>query len=85
VGDKRPSIRTLPSGERCVHHPPSDEFPEGMLTLIRDCSPLRDRHEARLEEHRSRHADLKGEHHDRLRVKRGVQQAKGVPAEKRCV
>jgi len=26
VGDKRPSVRTLPSGERVVHHPGGDQY-----------------------------------------------------------
>lgn len=84
MGDKRPSVRTLPSGERVMHHPPDEQHPEGMLTLIRDCSPLRERHEDRLSEHHHRHRELKATHRTRLRVKNTVQQANGVPAEKRC-
>lgn len=84
MGDKRLSIRTLPSGEHVMHHPPDKQHPEGMQVLIRDCSPLRERHEARLQEHRRCHAELKAVHHDHIHIKNAVQKAKGVPAEKRC-
>lgn len=82
MGAKRPSMRTLPSGEHVWHHPPDDQHPEGMLTLVHDCSPLQERHDARLSEHRHRHQELKQCHHDRIRAKKAAQSAKGLPAEK---
>lgn len=36
MGNKRPSVRTLPTGERVVH------YPDGHQKLIQDHSPVRD-------------------------------------------
>lgn len=82
MGAKRPSIRTLPSGEKVMHHPPDKHHPEGMLVLIPDRSALRERHDARLSEHRHRHRELKDVHHRHIRIKKAAQRAGGVPAEK---
>ena len=82
MGAKRPSIRTLPSGERVWHHPPDDAHPEGMMVLIRDHSPLKRRHDARLHHHRARHEEIKAIHGQRLHAKIADQRAKGVPPEK---
>lgn len=82
MGDKRPSVRTLPSGEKVMHHPPCEEHPEGKLVLIRDCSPLRDKLDEMLGDHQERHDELKAIHGQRIAAKQAVQQAKGLPAEK---
>lgn len=82
MGDKRPSIRTLPSGERCHHHPADDQHPEGKLVLIKDCSALRDKLNDMYGEHKERHAELKAAHTERIEIKRAHQRRKGLPAEK---
>lgn len=82
MGEKRTSMRTLPSGERVMHEPPCDAHPDGKQTLIRDCSPLRDKLNDMHAEHRQRHGELKALHHERIAVKRAAQQAKGLPPEK---
>jgi hypothetical protein len=85
MGEHRVSIRTLPSGERVEHHPPTEQFPEGQMFLIRDHSPLRRKLDGMLAHHQDRHAQLHA-HNRRLlerkwrRLDRG-----GVPHEKRCV
>lgn len=82
MGDKRPSIRTLPSGERVHHHPPDKHHPDGMMVLIRDRSALKDRHDERLSHHRERHAAIKAHHERRISFKKADQSAKGVPGAK---
>lgn len=82
MGDKRPSIRTLPDGSKVMHHPPDKHHPEGRLTLIRERSVLKDRHDERLGHHRHRHAALKAHHERRIYSKKTDQEAKGVPGAK---
>lgn len=82
MGDKRVSIRTLPSGEKVHHHPPDDKHPEGKMVLIRETSPLRDRLEAALEDNQRRHEDLQAKHTERIEAKKAEQAAKGLPPEK---
>jgi hypothetical protein len=82
MGEKRPSIRTLPSGERVTHHPPDEAHPEGKQVLIRDGSALKDRLDAQLAENKRRHEELKATHADRVETKRADQADKGLPPEK---
>jgi hypothetical protein len=82
MGDKRPSIRTLDSGEKVTHFPADDAHPEGKMVLIRETSPLKDRLDAQLEENQRRHEAIKQDHLDRIAVKRADQQGKGLPPEK---
>lgn len=82
MGDKRISVRTLPSGEKVWHHPPDAAHPEGKMVLIREHSPLRERLHAAREENRRRHHELKRHHTHRIAHKRSAQIAKGTPPEK---
>lgn len=82
MGDKRISVRTLPSGERVFHHPPDAAHPEGKQVLIRGTSPLRERLHARHDEHRRRHHELHHAHTHRINHKRSAGAAKGLPSEK---
>lgn len=82
MGEKRPSIRTLPSGERVTHHPADEVHPDGKMVLIRDGSPLKDRLDANLAENKRRHEELKASHADRVETKRADQQDKGLAPEK---
>jgi hypothetical protein len=82
VGDKRISIRTLPSGERVNHFPPDDRHPDGMLVLIRDHSALKDRLLAARPKRKLRHEAIHAGHIDRIKVKVANQKAKGLPPEK---
>lgn len=82
MGEKRVSIRTLPSGERVNHFPPDERHPEGKQVLIRDGSPLKDRLIARRSHRKLRHGAIHQGHIDRIKVKVASQKAKGLPAEK---
>jgi hypothetical protein len=82
VGDKRVSIRTLPSGERVQHHPPDDRHPDGMLVLIPEGSALREKLDAQREEKRERHVAIHEGHQERVVTKVAAQQVKGLPSEK---
>lgn len=44
MGDKRPSVRTLPSGEQVVHHPGGDQYlipTTGMAEVLAHTEPER--------------------------------------------
>lgn len=82
MGDKRPSVRTLDSGEKVTHFPADDVHPDGKMVLIRETSPLKERLDAQLEENQRRHEAIKQDHLDRIAVKRADQQGKGLPPEK---
>ena len=82
MGNKRPSTRTLPSGEKVRSLPPSPGHPEGHEVLIRDSSPLRERLDARKEDNQRRHAVLAARHAERVEVKRAAQAEKGLAPEK---
>lgn len=82
MGDKRVSIRTLPSGEKVQHHPPDHRHPDGMLVLIREGSALRDKLHHQRDEKRARHAEIHEGHRQRIVAKVAAQQAKGLPGEK---
>ena len=85
MGEKRVSIRTLPSGERVRHSPPEAQHPQGRMYLIRDSSPLRDMLDAQLEQDKARHEELKAVHAERIAVKKQMQQAKGLSPEKSVI
>jgi hypothetical protein len=76
MGDKRSSIRTLASGEKVRH------LPDGTMHLIREESALRARHNARADEHRARHRELKDAHAQRVQAKVVRSRANGLPGEK---
>jgi hypothetical protein len=82
MGDKRVSIRTLPSGERVRHFPPDKEHPEGRMNLIQDTSPLRDKLDAAQEDNERRHQELQAVHRERIEAKKQRQQERGLPPEK---
>lgn len=81
MGSKRTSVRTLPSGEKVLHHPPDDAHPDGKMVLIPDSTAATQALED-LDEFNERHAELKQAHLDRIETKRAAQRAKGLPAEK---
>jgi hypothetical protein len=82
MGDKKVTIRTLPSGERVYHHPPDRLHPEGRQVLIRERSPLRDRLDARQPIDKARHAELKAHHQGKAATKRNRALSRGMPPEK---
>lgn len=84
MGEKRESIRTLPSGERVRHFPADEDNPDGKMVLITDVSPMRERLEAEREEKSARHAELKKKHAAALAAKQAAMAAgDAVPPEKR--
>ncbi len=77
MGDKRPSTRTLPNGQKVTHHP------DGTQVLIpTTASPLRERLDAEEQEKRARFAEQVQALRDAIDAKKASQQAKGLPAEK---
>jgi hypothetical protein len=79
MGEKRTSVRTLPSGEKVVHRP------DGTMELIRGRSPLREKLAATRMEKKRRHGVIHARHLQRVEVKRLRQRAKGLPPEKSVV
>jgi len=83
MGQRRKSTRTLPNGDQVVHHPPTDQHPDGQQVLIRNSSPLRDRLTALRPAHQAQHRDLHVLHHRQVAIKKHRQ--RGLPNEKSCV
>lgn len=81
MGDTRATVRTLPSGERVTHHPPSDLHPEGKMVLI-PAHAAKARHAVTRATNRARHAVLKAVHIQRITVKKGQLKANRWPSEK---
>lgn len=85
MGDKRVSIRTLPTGEKVKHHPPTDTHPEGRMVLIMETSPLKERLTAALADNQAAQKQLKERAAARLKAKQDRLDAHPkVPYEKRC-
>lgn len=85
MGDKRVSIRTLPSGVKVRHHPPTDTHPEGRMVLVRETSALKERLTAALADNLAAHDKLKERAAARLKAKQDRLNAyPAVPHEKRC-
>lgn len=82
MGDKRVSVRTLPSGEQVNHYPPDERHPDGKQVLIPGPSPLKARLLAARAHRKLRHGAIHQGHLERIKVKVALQKAKGVPAEK---
>ena len=82
MGEKRVSTRTLPSGEKVLHHPPDEVHPEGKMTLIREGSSLRDQLNDSVEDDRGRQEELEAARLAVVEAKRADQIAKGLPPEK---
>lgn len=82
MGDKRVSKRTLDSGETVLHHPPSEEYPNGKQVLLPQGSPLRDRLDSRLVENQARHDEMQQALLDNIEIKKAAQEEKGLPPEK---
>jgi hypothetical protein len=76
MGDKRPSVRTLPDGSRVTHNP------DGTMYLIRDRSPLREKLAGQREQKKKRHGLIHQAHLRRIEFKRHRQRIKGLPHEK---
>lgn len=85
MGEKRVSTRTLPTGEKVLHHPPTDDHPEGKMTLIREGSSLRDQLNASLPDEQARMAELQAAQEAAVEAKRTDQLAKGLPPEKSAI
>lgn len=82
MGDKRVSVRTLPSGEQVNHYPPDPRHPDGKQVLIPGPSALKERILAARSHRKVRHLAIHQGHIDRIKVKVASQKAKGLPAEK---
>jgi hypothetical protein len=76
MGEKRTSVRTLPSGEKVTHNP------DGSMYLIRDRSPLRERLAGKRDHKRHRHALIHQVHRQRIEFKQLRQSRKGLSSEK---
>lgn len=76
MGDKRVSVRTLPSGEKVTHHP------DGHQELIRDRSPLREKLAAKRDHKKHHHGLIHQAHLLRIERKQHRQRRKGLPSEK---
>lgn len=77
MGQKRVSVRTLPSGERVKHSP------DGTQELIRDRSPLREKLAADREKKKQRHDAIHERHLQRIEIKKNKQQ--DLPNEKSVI
>lgn len=85
MGDKRPSVRTLPDGYRVTHHPPDEAHPDGKMVLLRGQSRLRQRMREAHPEHRKAHKQLADRHTELVERKRASLAAHpAVPPSKRC-
>lgn len=82
MGEKRVSIRTLPSGERVTDYPPSADYPSGHQELIRDRSALRERLDEHREAKQARHDAIHARHVEAIEAKKARQAAAGLPPEK---
>ncbi len=82
MGEKRVSIRTLSDGTVVQHSPPDDQHPEGRMDLIREASPMREELQTREDDNKTRQAELKAIHAERIARKKAIQAAKGLPPEK---
>lgn len=85
MGEKRASTRTLPSGEKVLHEPPSEEFPEGKMTLIPQGSSLRTALNANLSENQAREAELAAAQQATIDAKKAQEREAGLPPEKSVV
>ena len=80
MGSKRPSIRTLPSGERVMH------YPDGHQELIRDSSPISDMLGCREEELHIASQELAAQRLEAVDRKReSLDAGNPVPHDKRVV
>lgn len=86
MGKTRPTIRTLSSGERVTHYPPSEGFPDGRMVLIQEGSAVADELDARREQHEDSLRDLKTIGQSKVTVKKEAEAAyPAVPPEKRFI
>lgn len=84
MGQKKPSVRTLKSGQKVMHHPPSPGFDEGHEVLLPGQSPLIAYLDQRERDLRAAQEDLKQERVRRAarKVERQAAGPDPVPAEK---
>jgi hypothetical protein len=85
MGNKRPSVRTLPSGERVTHYPPDPEHPKGKMVLLRENSSLRDTLNASATEDQAACNALWYAQQERIEAKQEAQKVAGLPPEKSVV
>jgi hypothetical protein len=86
MGQTRVSIRTLPSGEKVYHYPPTEEFPEGRTVLINDESALASHLESRKESNEEALGDLRVITQAKVEAKKVLEAADpAVPPEKRFI
>jgi hypothetical protein len=86
MGDKRVSIRTLPSGEKVRHYPPDEAHPEGKMMLTADTpSPLCERLDNAIPGCMTRQGEQQAALQARIAIKQAAEQAAGVPPEKTVV
>jgi hypothetical protein len=80
MGDKKVTVRTLPSGEKVEHHPNGD------MHLIREGSPLRARLNANLDQDKEASQAMRDVRHQAIQDKKDRMDAGDpVPYEKRSV
>jgi hypothetical protein len=85
MGDKRVSIRTLPSGEKVRHYPADEAHPEGKMRLLADdsTSPLCVRLNEAIPDCLTRQAQQQAALQERIAVKQAAEKAApAVPPEK---
>lgn len=86
MGKTRITTRTLASGERVRHYPPSEGFPDGRMVLINDGSSISDDLDARREEHEAIRQDQRVIAQSQVSAKKEADAAyPAVPAEKRFI
>lgn len=83
---QKPKVVVLDSGEKIIQNPPDDQHPDGKKILIKESSPMRDKLNGLLEDHKAQHAEIHQGNRDRLVAKQEKQAAyPAVPPEKRPV
>lgn len=86
MGQSRVSIRTLASGEKVYHYPPSEEFPEGRTVLVNEGLALSSQLESRREDNEVALGDLRVVNQAKVEAKKEAEAADpAVPPEKRFI
>jgi hypothetical protein len=82
MGNKRPSIRTLPDGYKVRHLPPDEAHPDGKMMMLGGQSPLTQRLDDAAPANLAAQQVLDKAMQARITVKQALQRAKGLPPEK---
>lgn len=82
----KPKVVVLESGEKVIQHPPDEQHPDGKKVLITESSPIRDKLNSLLEDHKAQHEEIHQRNREILTAKQDKQAAfPAVPPEKRPV